>query len=209
MTRFFGGEFGDAVEATPLASLFLPPPLVRGRYRDWQGDLYDVMHVVKDVHEGRWMVLYRSLIDERQPMMVMNYAKFFGTVDTGAYRPVVRFSRVVEPQGAKEDRLSSIPPPLPAAATESATEPTTDGSASADGSDVGASVPRAEQSFPATGRGSSSVASVDDGNGATPGNGQPLPVGGQVRPYRRAPRAPTNPAAPAPSIALALPNTKA
>lgn len=113
MSSFFGGEFGDHAQPISRTDLLLPPPITRGKYRDWQGDLYDVMHVVRDVHEGQWLVLYRSLVDVQQPMMVMSYARFFGTVDTGAYRPVPRFSHVVD---YRHPETSPIPPPLPRAA---------------------------------------------------------------------------------------------
>lgn len=110
MSNFFGGEFGDKAAPAAESSLFLSPPIQRGKYSDWRGDLYDVMHVVRDVHEGTWMVLYRSLIDVNQPMMVMNYAKFFGTVDVGAYRRVQRFTHVVDPTHSV---TSPTPPKLP------------------------------------------------------------------------------------------------
>lgn len=141
MSGFFGGEFGDNVEPISRADLLMAPPITRGKYRDWQGDLYDVMHVVRDVHEGLWLVLYRSLVDVEQPMMVMSYARFFGTVDVGAYRPVPRFSPVEE---VAYQPTSPIPPPLPRASfnvrrTEGGTKPNTGTDASGHGQAAGGS----------------------------------------------------------------------
>lgn len=110
MSGFFGGEFGDNVADVVMTAVSVAPPITRGKYRDWRGDLYDVMHVVRDVHEGKWMVLYRSLIDVNQPMMVLDYATFFGTVDTGGYKPVPRYVSV---RDDLHNRTSPLPPALP------------------------------------------------------------------------------------------------
>lgn len=206
MSSFFGGEFGDNVQATPLADFFLAPPLERGKYRDWQGDLYDVMHVVRDVHEGKWMVLYRSLIDDRQPMMVMLYAKFFGTVDVGGYRPVPRFT-VVRGVG---DRAASIPPPLPSTASPATApaKPSASGHELADGSDAGGS----DEATGNIDKGVGSGPAMADGDSTATGNGPALPLGNEVRAVRRAPRAPASFAYPKPqtdSTAAVLPYTPA
>ena len=123
MSGFFGGEFGDNVADVVMTAVSVAPPITRGKYRDWRGDLYDVMHVVRDVHEGKWMVLYRSLIDVNQPMMVLDYATFFGTVDTGGYRPVARYVHVTD---SSHRSTSPIPPPLPRSTGTAANQPRTE-----------------------------------------------------------------------------------
>lgn len=185
MSGFFGGEFGDNVEPISRADLLMAPPITRGKYRDWQGDLYDVMHVVRDVHEGLWLVLYRSLVDVEQPMMVMSYARFFGTVDVGAYRPVPRFSPVEE---VAYQPTSPIPPPLPRASfngrrTEGGTKPNTGTDASGHGQAVGGSGGALGATLGAAVRASNMAPRLDV-----------APVASELPTRRLAPRAPKTPA---------------
>lgn len=115
MTLFFPTLPGvpDVVsDMTPMA----PPHLVRGKYRDWMGDLYQVTDIVRDIHAGAWMVLYRSLINVSLPFMVMSYDKFFSVVDVGGHRGVPRFTLLED--GVPVDRTRAAPPPLPTRATK-------------------------------------------------------------------------------------------